>query len=130
MIEVTDELVDIAYKAAIDSGRTYDTAPGDLEHIVRAVLNAIVPNTVSRVHESLANELDPEVALPTEELLRKIHVDLEIRGRKDPSFAVTIHHRNIALSAVAKAIRSSHGMTWEQWLTHCGNRPSLWKDNP
>jgi hypothetical protein len=62
--------------------------------------------TLAELHERLSNELDPEIGLPSDYLLRCIHADLEIRGRKNPAFAVTVHHRNIVLSAVAAALRA------------------------
>ena len=65
--------------------------------------------------ESLSNWLDPEIGFPNDDLLRRIHLDIELRGRKDPAFAVSVHHRNIALSAVAAALRASH-LSWHDWL--------------
>lgn len=69
--------------------------------------------------DPLADELDPEVGFPSDELLRRIHLDVETRGRKNPDFAVTVHHRNIVLSAVAHALRE-RGSSWEEWLVSCG----------
>lgn len=70
--------------------------------------------------EKLANWIDPEIGFPDDNLLRHIHADIEIRGRKNPDFAVTVHHRNIVLSAVANALRNSHLLTWDEWCEHCG----------
>lgn len=72
--------------------------------------------------ERIADVLDPEVGFPSDDLLRCIHADIEIRGRKNPAFAVSVHHRNIVLSAVANALRSSHLLTWGEWLEHCDCR--------
>lgn len=69
--------------------------------------------------ERLSNEIDPEIGFPSDNLLRRIHLDVEARGRKDPAFAVTVHHRNIVLSAAANAIRKQ-GCSWDEWLEHCG----------
>lgn len=71
---------------------------------------------------NLADEIDPEVGFPSDELLRRIHLDVETRGRKNPDFAVTVHHRNIVLSAVAHALRE-RGSSWEEWLVSCGWPP-------
>lgn len=70
-------------------------------------------------HERLSEELDPEIGFPSDDLLRRIHLDVETRGRKNPDFAVTVHHRNIVLSAVAHALRKQ-GCSWEDWLEACG----------
>lgn len=67
----------------------------------------------------LADEIDPEVGFPSDCLLRRIHLDVETRGRKNPAFAVSVHQRNIVLSAVAHALRKREG-TWEEWLEACG----------
>lgn len=83
--------------------------------------------TPSPERESLSNELDPEIGFPSDYLLRCIHADLEIRGRKNPDFAVTVHHRNIVLSAVANALRSSSLLTWDEWHEHCGWPPVGWQ---
>ncbi len=69
--------------------------------------------------ECLSEEIDPEVAYPSDDLLRRIHLDIETRGRKNPDFAVSVHHRNIVLSAVAHALRKK-GCSWEDWLEACG----------
>ena len=69
--------------------------------------------------ERLSNELDPEIGFPTDDLLRRIHLDIETRGRKNPAFAVSVHHRNIVLSAVAHALRK-RDLSWEEWLVACG----------
>ena len=69
--------------------------------------------------ERFSEELDPEIAFPSDDLLRRIHLDVEVRGRKNPDFAVTVHHRNIVLSAVAHALRK-RGCSWEDWLVGCG----------
>ncbi len=76
----------------------------DSEHIARAIL-AAEKRGEERERERLANMLDPEIGLPSDRLLRVIHADVETRGRKNNKFAVTVHHRNIVLSAVAAAIR-------------------------
>lgn len=76
------------------------------------------PSDHAGLVERLSNALDPEIGLPSDYLLRCIHADLEIRGRKNPDFAVTVHHRNIVLSAVAEALRSSSLLTWDEWLEH------------
>ncbi len=68
--------------------------------------------------ERVANAIDPEVGFPSDHLLRRIHADLEGRGRKNPAFEVSVHHRNIVLSAAAKALRS-HEMPWSEWLEQC-----------
>jgi len=69
--------------------------------------------------ERIADEIDPEIGFPSDNLLRRIHLDVEARGRKNPDFAVTVHHRNIVLSAAAHAIRKQ-GCSWEEWLEACG----------
>lgn len=69
--------------------------------------------------ERLSNELDPEIGFPTDDLLRRIHLDIETRGRKSSDFAVSVHHRNIVLSAVAHALRKQE-CSWEDWLEACG----------
>ena len=69
--------------------------------------------------ERLSNALDPEVGFPTDDLLRRIHLDVETRGRKNSDFAVSVHHRNIVLSAVAHALRKRE-CSWEEWLEACG----------
>lgn len=70
--------------------------------------------------ERITNRLDPEIGFPNDDLLRRIHADIEIRGRKNSDFAVTVHHRNIVLSAAANALRNSHLLTWDEWCEHCG----------
>lgn len=79
------------------------------------------PSTVLSAinHHNLADELDPEVGFPSDDLLRRIHLDVETRGRKNQAFAVSVHQRNIVLSAVAHALRK-RGCTWEEWLEACG----------
>ena len=67
----------------------------------------------------LPDELDPECGFPTDQLLRRIHLDVETRGRKNADFVVSVHHRNIVLSAVAHALRK-RDLTWEEWLEACG----------
>jgi hypothetical protein len=69
-------------------------------------LRARLETVEAETRERLSNELDPEIGLPSDYLLRSIHADLEMWGRKHPDFAVTVHHRNIVLSAVAAAIRN------------------------
>jgi hypothetical protein len=69
--------------------------------------------------ERLSNELDPEIGFPSEDLLRRIHLDVETRGRKNSAFAVSVHHRNIVLSAVAHALRK-RDCSWEDWVEACG----------
>ncbi len=76
--------------------------------------------TPSPEREHLANALDPEMGFPSDYLLRCIHADIEIRGRKNSDFAVSVHHRNIVLSAVANALRRSSLLAWDEWLEHCG----------
>lgn len=39
-----------------------------------------------------------------DQLLNVIHADIENRGRVNADFAVTVHHRNIVISAVARAL--------------------------
>lgn len=79
----------------------------------------IAENAVAATREHLSNEIDPEVGFPNDELLRRIHLEVETRGRKNPAFIVTVHHRNIVLSAVAHALRK-RGCSWEEWLEACG----------
>ncbi|MBZ9759519.1 hypothetical protein LB553_01280 [Mesorhizobium sp. CA8] len=67
----------------------------------------------------LSNELDPEIGFPSDELLRRVHLDVETRGRKNPEFAVSVHHRNIVLSAVAHALRK-RDCSWGEWREACG----------
>jgi hypothetical protein len=55
---------------------------------------------------TLADFLDPETAID-DRVLRAIHLDLETRGRKNADFMVTVHHRNIVLSAAARAVRKT-----------------------
>jgi hypothetical protein len=79
---------------------------------LRTVLSAIN-------HHDLADEIDPEVGFPSDDLLRRIHLDVETRGRKNQAFAVSVHHRSIVLSAVAHALRK-RDCTWDEWLEACG----------
>lgn len=55
----------------------------------------------------IVEAIDPEEPPRGEgdDLLNAIHADLENRGRKDHQFMVSVHHRNIVLSAVAAALR-------------------------
>lgn len=69
-------------------------------------LRARLETVEAETRERLSNELDPEIGLPSDARLRNIHADLEMRGRKHPDFAVTVHHRNIVLSAVAAELRN------------------------
>lgn len=78
-----------------------------------------IGDMTTRVQERLSEELDPEIGAPTDDLLRRIHLDVETRGRKNPAFIVSVHHRNIVLSAVAHAIRK-RDCSWEEWLEACG----------
>lgn len=70
------------------------------------VVHALCHEAASEI-EGLPNWLDPEIGFPNDDLLRRIHADIELRGRKDSAFAVSVHHRNIVLSAVANALRSA-----------------------
>lgn len=55
----------------------------------------------------IADALDPEQPPRDEgdDLLLAIHADLENRGREVAPYMVSVHHRNIVLSAVAAALR-------------------------
>lgn len=55
----------------------------------------------------IADALDPAEPPRGEDddLLCAIHADLENQGRAHVEFAVSVHHRNIVLNAVARMLR-------------------------
>ena len=94
------------------------------DHLVDSGYYDITPEQEREIEareecERLSNELDPEIGFPSDDLLRRIHLDIETRGRKNQAFAVSVHHRNIVLSAVARALRN-RDLSWEGWLMACG----------
>jgi hypothetical protein len=113
--EIRRKLEDVGYSHAI-MDHTDDDAL-DMHGIGLVCGDKSVSDNAS---ERLGCWIDPETAYPDDNLLRRIHADIEIRGRKNPDFAVSVHHRNIVLSAVANALRNSHLLTWDEWTEHCG----------
>lgn len=102
MTEIPDSMKDAAF---LDGMWGQITNMEQREKFIASALLAAEKRGEERERERLANMSDPEVGLPSDRLLRVIHADVETRGRKNNKFAVTVHHRNIVLSAVAAAIR-------------------------
>lgn len=102
---VTEGIIAMPYELAMADELTrmqfYQTVTSEI-----ATLRARLETVEAETRERLSNELDPEIGLPSDARLRNIHADLEMRGRKHPDFAVTVHHRNIVLSAVAAELRN------------------------
>lgn len=69
--------------------------------------------TVWQVADAIDPERSPDGGW-RDQLLSEIHADLENRGRRDKDFAVTVHHRNIVISAVSKALRDLPSASEEQ----------------
>lgn len=121
-MQITDKMID-AYKraasrkveeAAISGSNIYDPDIGRAAGIRAAILEFFQTPPDEEIWKlrRVIDSLDPSSAI-NDDLLRDIHMRLQVHGERHPERMVSVLHRNVVLWAVSDAIRDALGVEGE-----------------